>query len=281
MRPWLVGAGVVAVALALAVLVSRALEKPADEQHRATDSNDSRTQAGPSLHASGTLLGTHVEDSPRDAGFGHRPGTSRDHERAAGLSHRVVAGGMSDAGSPPGQREQVLRRDQLVKQEYDRWYAAGYGPDQVDVELLPNGLLATRVTSGTFDDTPVSPGALTAWDLFRRDPQASLAIDDMRALTKAPIDECLDTFVARLEAAGHPPADGWHFEYVWRVWSRDGRGRVDVELEPAWWPAEFEDADRACYQAAIAEVERLEFITDTQDFDYRVEIKDYLPMEEP
>jgi hypothetical protein len=55
---------------------------------------------------------------------------------------------------------------------------------------------------------------------------------------------------------------------------------VRVEVREEWWPPLFDEADRACYLAALQEIERTSFTTDARDFDHLVEVRDYLPRED-
>jgi hypothetical protein len=269
MRGWVAVVVVVAAVSLAVVLWPRALDWPARERDgpavnaaRPASSEQERPSVVP-----GPENGTR-----RDAG----PGVDESEPGGASSLGRDVADGLRTAMSQRSLAV-LLRRANQVEMEYHRWFDAGLGPDQVDVEVLPNGLIVTRVTNERFDDEPIAPGVLTDWELFKRDPQASIAISDMRELTRERVNECMRAFAAK---HGEMPHE-WRFQYVWRAQSLDGRGRVATEVDAAWWPASFDEADRRCYRAALDEIEKLEFITDTHDFKYRMEVADYLPVEEP
>jgi hypothetical protein len=177
---------------------------------------------------------------------------------------------------------QLWERLDVVAREYDRWFDAGLGPEQVRIRLLADGQIETRVGVGDLDRPAIDPGALTAWDLYDRDPRASAAVMDMRGLADELTDPCLAAFLRRLHAQGRHLTEGLDWTYVWHVRSVGGRGRVvDIEVRDAWWPALFDAQDRACHLAAFEEIERREVVTDAPDFDYRVETGTCITKEEP
>jgi hypothetical protein len=177
---------------------------------------------------------------------------------------------------------QLWERLDVVAREYDRWFDAGLGPEQVRIRLLPDGQIETRVGVGDLDRPPIAPGVLTAWDLYDRDPRASAAVMDMRGLADELTDPCLAAFLRRLHAQGRKLNDGLDWTYVWHVQSVGGRGSVvDIEVRDEWWPALFDAQDRACHLAAFEEIKRQELITDAPDFDYRVETGTCITREEP
>jgi hypothetical protein len=176
----------------------------------------------------------------------------------------------------------LWERLDVVAREYDYWFDAGLGPEQVRIRLLPDGQIETRVSGRDLDRPPIAPGVLTAWGLYDRDPRASAAVMDMRGPADELTEPCLAAFLRRLHAQGRKLTDGLDWTYVWHVRSVGGRGSVmDIEVRDAWWPAMFDAQDRACHLAAFEEIKRREFITDTPDFDYRVETGVCITKEEP
>jgi hypothetical protein len=177
---------------------------------------------------------------------------------------------------------QLWERLDVVAREYDRWFDAGLGPEQVRIRLLPDGQIETRVSVRDLDRPSIAPGVLTAWDLYDRDPRVSAAVTDMHGLANELTDPCLAAFLRRLHAQGRKLTEGLDWTYVWHVRSVGGRGSVvDVEVRDAWWPALFDAQDRACHLAAFEELERRALITDAPDFDYRVETGACITKEEP
>ena len=270
MRRWvtLVAAGGAVAALLVLLSLRRG-----DEQAKIGDDAKSATPGTRPSSASSTTGATELGRGRATASEAPRPlATAPEPARPAGPV---------DAGTPLS-FAQLWERLDVVAREYDRWFDAGLGPEQVRIRLLPDGQIETRVSVRDLDRPPIAPGVLTAWDLFDRDRRASAAVTDMGGLATELTDPCLAAFLRRLHAQGRKLTDGLDWIYVWHVRSVGGRGRVvDIEVRDAWWPALFDAQDRACHMAAFEEIKRQEFITDTPDFDYRVETGVCITREEP
>jgi hypothetical protein len=202
------------------------------------------------------------------------PHDSTNAQRSSAEAEAEV-GDVSDAGLSHQER-----MDRAVQREYDRWYDAGLGPHQVEVRIRPDGLIETRVSAVDLYEPPVDLDALTSWELQERDPAAGDAVGAVTTRATELTTPCLNAFLRRLRAEGRKLTEDLDWRYVWRVRSQGGHVRViEIEVREEWWPALFGASDRACFDAAFAEIERREYFTDVHDFDYRIETGAYVATE--